>query len=160
MDLYCFLENMFSSVQPLSRVRFYVTSWTAAHQASLSITNSWSLLKLMSIKLVMPSNYLSLCWALPLQTSIFPSIRAFTNESAFHTRWPSIGVSASASVLSMSIQGGFPLGLTGLVSLQSRELPKSSPGPQFKLINSSTLCFLYSPTLTSVDDYWKNHNFD
>ena len=76
----------FSSVQSPSRVRLLVTPWTAAHQASLSITNSWSLLKLMSIKLVMPSNHLILCH--PLLPSIFPSIRVFSNESVLHTRWP------------------------------------------------------------------------
>ena len=69
-----------SSVQSLSRIRLFVTPWTAAHQASLSITNSWSLLKLMSIELVMPSNYLILCHPLLLPPSIFPSIRVFSNE--------------------------------------------------------------------------------
>ena len=78
----------FSSVQSLSRVRLFVTSWTAARQASLSITNSWSLLKLMSIESVMPSNHLILCCPLLLLPSIFPSIRVFSNESALHIRWP------------------------------------------------------------------------
>ena len=82
------LEYPVSSVQTLSRVRLFVTPWTAACQASLSITNSWSLLKLMSIKLVMPSNYLILCHPLLLLLSIFPSIRVFSNESALHIRWP------------------------------------------------------------------------
>ena len=75
----------FSSVQLLSRVRFSVTPWTAAHQAS---TNSRSLLKLMSIELVMPSNHLILCHPLLLLPSIFPSTRVFSNESALHMRWP------------------------------------------------------------------------
>ena len=74
--------------QSLSRVRFFVTPWTAAHQASLSITNSQSLLKLMSIKLVMPSNHLILCRPLLLLPSIFPSIRVFSNESVLCIRWP------------------------------------------------------------------------
>ena len=78
----------FSSVQSLSCVCFFVTSWTAARQASLSITNSQSLLKLMSIKLVMPSNHLILCHILLLLPSIFPSIRVFSNESVLHIRWP------------------------------------------------------------------------
>ena len=78
----------FSSVQSLSCVRLFVTPWTAAHQASLSITNSRSLLKLMSIESVMPSNRLILCHPLLLLPSIFPSIRVFSNESAFHIRWP------------------------------------------------------------------------
>ena len=78
----------FSSVQSLSRVQLFATPWTAAHQASLSITNSWSLLKLMPIELVMPSNHLILCHPLLLLPSIFPSIRVFSNESVLHIRWP------------------------------------------------------------------------
>ena len=79
---------MFSSVQSLSRVQLFVTPCTAACQASLSITNSQSLLKLMSIELVMPSNHLILCHPLLLLPSIFPSIRVFSNESALRIRWP------------------------------------------------------------------------
>ena len=78
----------FSSVQSLSHVRLFVTPWTAARQASLSITNSRSLLKLMSIELVMPSNHLILCYPLLLPPSIFPSIRVFSNESVLLIRWP------------------------------------------------------------------------
>ena len=77
-----------SSVQVLSRVQLFVTPWTAAHQASLSITNSWSLLKLMSIESVMPSNHLILCHPLLLPPAIFPSIRVFSNESVLLIRWP------------------------------------------------------------------------
>ena len=76
------------SVQSLSRVQLFATPWTAAHQASLSITNSQSLLKLMSVELVMPSNHLILCRPLLFLPSIFPSIRVFSNESALHIRWP------------------------------------------------------------------------
>ena len=79
---------MINSVQSLSHVRLLATPWTAACQASLSITNSRSLLKLMSIKSVMPSNYLILCCPLLLLPSIFPSIRVFSNESVLHIRWP------------------------------------------------------------------------
>ena len=78
----------FSSVQSLSRVRLFVTPWTAARQASLSITNSQSLLKLMSIELVMPSNHLIFCHPLLLPPSVFSSIRVFSNESVLHIRWP------------------------------------------------------------------------
>ena len=78
----------FSSVQSLSRVRLFVTPWTAARQASLSITNSRSLLRLMSIKSVMPSNYIILCCPLLPLPSILPSIRVFSNESVFRIRWP------------------------------------------------------------------------
>ena len=79
---------MFSSVQSLSYVRLFVTPWTAAHQASLSVTNSRSLFKLVSIKSVMPPNHLTLCHPLLLLPSIFPSIRVFSKESALHVRWP------------------------------------------------------------------------
>ena len=77
-----------SSVQSLSCVQLFATPWTAAHQASLSITNPHSLLKLMSIESVMPSNYIILCHPLLLLPPIFPSIRVFSNESALHIRWP------------------------------------------------------------------------
>ena len=77
-----------SSVQSLSRVQLFVTPWTAAHQASLSITNSWSLLKLMSIESVMPSNHLIHCHPLLLLPSILPSIRVFSNESVLCISWP------------------------------------------------------------------------
>ena len=78
----------FSSLQSLSHVRLFETSWTAACQAFLSITNSWSLLKLMSIELVMPFSHLILCCPLPLPPSIFPSIRVFSSKSVLHIRWP------------------------------------------------------------------------
>ena len=78
----------FNSVQSLSRIQLFVTPWTAARQASLSITNSWSLLKLMSIASVMPSTHLILCCPLLLLPSIFPSIRVFSDESALRIRWP------------------------------------------------------------------------
>ena len=84
----CQTQFQFSSVQLLSRVRLFATPWTAAHQASLSITNSKSLPKLMFIESVIPSNHLNLCCPLLLLPSIFPSIRVFSNESALHIRWP------------------------------------------------------------------------
>ena len=87
--IYCLCAFLqYSSVQLLSRVRLFVTPWTAAHQASLSITNGWSLLKLMSIESVMPSNHLIPCCPFLLLTSIFPSIRVFLNESIICIRWP------------------------------------------------------------------------
>ena len=97
-----FSSVRFSSVQLLSHVQLFVTSWTEAHQASLSITNSQSLLKLISIKSVMPSNHLILCHPLLLLPSIFPSIRVFSKRSVLRIRCQSIG--ASASVLPMNIQ--------------------------------------------------------
>ena len=103
-------------------VRIFATPWTAARQASLSFTSSQSLPKPMSIKLVMPSNHLSLCFPLLLLPSIFPSIRVFSNESALHIRWPKYWVSASTSVLPMNTQDWSPLGWTGWISLQSKGL--------------------------------------
>ena len=100
------------------------TPWIAARQASLSITNSQSLLKIMSIELVMPSNHLILCHPLLLLPSIFPSIRCFLMSQLFETGGQSIGASASASVLSMTILDWFPLGFTGLISLQSKRLSR------------------------------------
>ena len=93
-----------SSVHSLSRVQLFVTPWTAARQASLSITNSWSLLKLMSIESVMPTNHLIFCHPLLLLPSIFPSIRFFSNESALLSGGQTIVVSASTSVPPMNIQ--------------------------------------------------------
>ena len=91
---------MSQSIQSLNRVQLFATPWTAAHHASLSITNSQSLFKLMSIQSVMPPNHLILCCALPFLPSIFPRIRVFSNESVLHIRWPkcwSFGLSISPS---------------------------------------------------------------
>ena len=141
-------------MKSLSRVQLFVTAWTAARQASLSITNSQNLLKLMSIESVMPSNNLILCHPLFLPPSVFPSIRVFSNESVLHIRWPKYW-SFSFSI-SPSNQH------SGLISFRMDwlDLLESSPTPQFKSINSSALSFLYGPTLTSIHDYWKNHSFD
>ena len=109
-------------VQSLNHVGFFVTPRTVACQASLSFTISQSLLKLMSIELVMPSNHLILCHPLLLLPSNFPSIRVFSNELVLPVRWPKFWISTSASVLPMNIQGWFPLRLTGLISLQSKGL--------------------------------------
>ena len=101
-----------------------MTPWTAASQASLSFTISQSLLKLMSIEWVMPSNHLLLHLPLPLLTSIFPSIKVFSNELALHIIGQSVGASALAWVLLVNIQVWLPLGLTGLISLLSKGLPR------------------------------------
>ena len=113
-----------SSVQSLSCVQLFMTPWTAACQASLSITNSRSLLKLMSIELVMPSNHLILCRPLLFLPSVFPSIRVFSNELVLCIRQSKYGASASASVLPMNTQDWFPLGLTGLSSLLPKALSR------------------------------------
>ena len=100
------------------------TPWIEAHQASLSINISRSSLKLMSIKLVMPSSNLILCRPLYLLPPIPPSIRVFSNESTLRMRWPSIGISASASILTMNTQDWSPLGWTGWISFQSKGLSR------------------------------------
>ena len=244
----------FSSVQLLCRVQFFAIPWTLACQASLSITNSQSLPKLMSIDSVMPSNHLILCPPLLLPPSIFPSIRVFSNESLLCVRWPkywsfSFNISPSKNYHSVqfssvtqscltlcdpmnhstpglpvqnqlpeftqthvhrvsdAIQPSHPLSSpfppafnlsqdqsflnesvllirwpkywsfsfnispsserSGPISFRlvgppcsPRDSQESSPTPQFKSINSSALSFLYSPTLTSIRDCWKNHSFD
>ena len=114
----------FSSAQSLSRVWLFATPWTAARQVSLSITNSRSLIKFISIESVMPSNHLILCHPLLLLPSIFPSIMVFSSESVLASGGQGTGVSASASVLPMNVQDWFPLGLTGLISLQSKGLTR------------------------------------
>ena len=111
------------SVQSLSSVWLFVTPWSAACQASQSIANSWSLLKLMSIELVISSNHLTLCHPL-LLPSIFPSIRMFSNEPVLRIIGQSIAVSALASVLPMNIQNWFHLGWTGWISLQAKGLSR------------------------------------
>ena len=147
-----------SSVQSLSRVRLFATLWTVAHQASLSIINSWSLLKLLSIESVMPSNHLICYCPLFLPPSNFPSIRVFSNESTLHIRWPKYW-SFSFSISPSNEHPGlisFRMDWLDLLSVSQ----ESSPTPQFKCINSSVLSFLYRPTLTCIYDYWKNHSFD
>ena len=146
------------SVQLLSRIWLCATPWIAGCQASLSITNSCSLPKPMSIELVMPSNHLILCRPLLLLPSIFPSIRVFSNNSALHIRWPKYW-SFSFSP-SNEHPGWSPLGWTGWISFSPRDSQESSPTPQFKSINSSALSFFHSPTLTSIHDRWKNHSPD
>ena len=115
---------LISSVQLLSHVRLFATPWTASQQASLSITNSQSVVKPMSIESVMSSNHLILCFFLLLLPLILPSNRVFSNESVLCIRCQSTGVLASASVLPMNIQDWFPLGWADLISLQSKGLSK------------------------------------
>ena len=155
------LSCKFSSVQLLSCIRLFVTTWTTAIQTSLFITSSWSLPKLMSIESVMPSNHVILCHPLLLLPSIFPSIRVFSNELVLHIRWPKYW-SFSFNISPSNEYSGpvsFRMDWLNLLAVQGT-LQESSPTPQFKSINSSTLSFLYSPTLTSIHDYRKNHSFD
>ena len=153
--------KIISSVQSLSHIQLFATPWTAARLASLSITNSQSLIRLMSIKSVMPSNHLILCWPLLLLPLIFndPASGSFQVSQFFSSGGQSIGVSASAPVLPVNIQGWFPLGLTGLISLLSKGPQQSSPAPKFESINSSGFSLLYGPTLTSIYNYWKSLSF-
>ena len=112
------------SVQSLSHVLLFEIPWTAAHQDSLSITNSWSLFRLMSTKWVTPSNHLILCCPLLLPPSTFPSIRVFSNGSVLHIRWPKYWSFSFSMSPSNEYSDWFPLGLTGLISLQSKGLSR------------------------------------
>ena len=136
------------------------TPWTAAHQASLSITNSWSPPKPMSIESMMPSNHLILCRLISSGPQSFPASGSFPVSWLFTSGGQSIGVSAAASVFPMNIQGWFPLGLTGLISLQSKGLPR--------VFSSTTIqkhqFFGAQPSSWSnshiVHNCWENHIID
>ena len=154
------LALQFSSVQSFSHVWPLVTPWTTACQASLSTTNSCSLLKLMFIASVMPSNHLILCHLLLLPPSIFPSIRVFSSELVLRIRWPKYWSFSFSISPSNEYSGLISFRMDWLDPCSPRDSQESSPTPQFKSINSSALSFLYSPTLTSTHDYWKNHSFD
>ena len=131
-----------------------VTPWTAAHQASLFITNSQSLFKLMSIESVMPSNHLILCRLLLLPPPVFPSIRVFSSESVLRIRWPknwsfSFSISPSNECSGLT---SFRIDWFDLLSAQVT--------PRIKSISSSVLSFLYGSVLTSIHDCQKNHSFN
>ena len=151
-----------SSAQLLSCVWLFVTPWTAARQASLSITNSRGLLKLMSIELVMPSNHLILCHPLLLLPSTFPSFRVFSKESAFHIRWPkywhfrfSISPSNERSGLI-----SFSIGWFDLLAVQRtlKSLPQHHSWKASILLHSAF--FIVQLSHTSIHNYWKNHSLD
>ena len=150
----------FRSVQSLSRVWLFATPWTAARQASLSITNSQSLLKLMSIQLMMSFKQLILCYPLLLPPSTFPSIRVFSNESVLHIRWPKYWSFSFSISPSKEYSGLISFRMDWLNLLAIQETQEFSSTPQFKSINSLVLSFLYSPALISIHDYWKNHSFN
>ena len=111
-------------IQSLSHVKLFTTPWTSAHQASLSITNSQSVLKLMSTESVMPSNHLILCHPLLLLPSIFPNIRVFSSESVLCIRWPKYWSFSFNISPSNECSGLIPLGLTFRISLLSKELSR------------------------------------
>ena len=136
--------------------------WTAACQASLSINNSWSLLKLMSIESVMPSNQLVLCHPFLPPLSIFPSIRVCSNESVLHIRWPkywSFGFNISPSNEYSGLIS-FRMDWLDLLAVQGTLKSRLQHHGSKASINSSALSFLYSPALTSIHDHWKNHSLD
>ena len=146
-------------LQLLSHVWLFVTPWTAGCQASLSFIISWSLIKLTTICLwryPTISSFFTLFSSCPQS---FSASGSFQMSQFFTPGGQSIGTSASASVLPMNIQHWFPLGWTGLISLQSKGL-KSYPTPQFKSISSLALSLVCDPTFTSVHNYWKSHSFD
>ena len=149
-----------SSVQLLSHVPLFATLWTAAHQASLSITKSWSLLKLMSIESMIPSNHLILCHPLLLLPSIFLSIRDFSNELTLCIRWSKYWSFSFNISPSNEYSGLISFRIDWLDLLAVQGSLESSPTPQFKSINSSALSLLYGPTLTSIHDSWKNGSFN
>ena len=147
------VPTMFSHfrwVQSLSRVQLFATPWTAAQWASLSINNSWGLLKVMYIKSAMPSNHLILCVPFSSHLQSFPASGSFQMSQFFASGGQSTGVSALASFLPKKSQGWSPSEWAGWISLQSKGLQESSPTPHFKSINSSALSLLHSPTLTSI----------
>ena len=141
-----------SSVQSLSCVWLFATPWKAARKASLSITNSWSLLKLMFIESVMPSNHCILCYPFSCCLLSFPAWGFFLRSQFFTSGVQNIGASASALVLPMNIHDWFPLGWTGWISLQSKGLSWVFSNTTVQSISSSAFSFLYGPTLTPIRD--------
>ena len=151
----------FSSVQSLICVRPFETPWTAAHQASVSITKSWHLLKLMYIESVMPSNHLILCCPLLLLPSVFPSIRVFSNVSVLCIRWLKYW-SFSYNISPSNEHSGlisFRIDWLGLLPIQGtlKSLLQHHSSKASVLQRSA---FFISPTLTSIHNYWKSHSFD
>ena len=151
----------FVVVQAPSCVRLFETPWIAARQASLSLTISQRLPKIMFIETVMPSNYLILCHPLLLLPSIFPSFRAFSNESALCIRCPKYWSFTFSISVSKEYSGliSFRTDWFDLLAVQGT-LNSLSPAPQFKSISFLALNLLHGPTLTSIHDSWKNHSFD
>ena len=151
----------FLSVQSLSHVQLFVTPWTAACQASLSITNSWSSLKLMSIESVMLSSQLIFCRPLLLLPPIPPSIRVFSNESILRIRWPkywSFSFSISPSIEYSGLIS-FRMDWLDLLSVQGT-LKSLLQHHNSKASILRCSAFLHSPTHTSIHDHWKNHSLD
>ena len=149
-----------SSVQLLSHVQLFAAPWTAARQASLSVTNYWSLFKLMFMESVVPSNHLILCCALLLLPSNFLNIRSFRVSQLFTSGGQSIGVSASISILPMNTKDWSSLGWNGWISFQCKALSRVVSNTTVQKHQFFELSFLYSQILTSIHDHWKNHSLD
>ena len=154
------LLSQFSSVESLSRVRLFATPWIAACQASPSIPNSQSLLKLMPIESVISSSHLIICCPLLLLPPIPPRIRVFSNESTLCIWWPKYWSFSFSISPSNEHPGLIAFRMDWLDLLVVQGTLKSSPTPQFKSINFSVLSFLHSPPLTSIHDHWKNHSLE
>ena len=150
-------SNIISSVQSLSFVQF-ATIWTAACQAYLSITNSWSILKIMSFEWCHPTISSSVISFSYHQS--FSALESFQIGQFFASGGQSIGVSASALVLPVNIKDWFPLGLTDWISLQSKGLSRVFSNTTVQKYQFFGASFLYSSTLTCIHDYWKNNSFD
>ena len=157
--LVLWVANQIRSDQSLSRVQLFATPWITARQVSLSITNSWSSLRLTSIESVKPSSHLIL--SSPSPPAPNPSQhQSFPMSQLFAWGGQSPGVSALASFLPMNTQDWSPSEWTGWISLQSKGLSRVFSSTTGKSINSSALSFLHIPTLTSIHDHWKNHSLD
>ena len=149
-----------SSVQLLSCVRLFGTPWTAAYQASLTIINSQSLLKLMPIESVMPFNHLILCQPLLLPHSIFSSIRVFSNESVFCIRWPKYWSFIFNISPSNEYSGLISFRMDWLYLLAAQETHKSLLQHHSSKASILWHSAFYASTLTSIHDHWKNHSLD
>ena len=148
-----------SSVQLLSHVWLFATPWSAACQASLTITNSWSLLKLMSIESLIPSNHFILCCPLLLLPSIFPSIRVFSNESVLHIRWPKYSTFNFSISPSNENSGLISFRIDWLGLLKSKGLSRVFSNTTVQSISFLELSFLYDLTLKSIYYYWKKQSW-
>ena len=157
---FTWIQPQFSSVQSLSCVWLFATPWIPARQASLSITNFRRPPKPISNESVMTSNHLIFCRPLLLLPQSFPASGSFQMSQFFTSGGQTIGVSASTSVLPMNTQYWSLLGWTGCISLQSKGLSRVFSNTTVQKHQSLALSFLYSPTLTSVHDCWKNRSFD
>ena len=153
-------EHCISSVQSLSHVWLFATPWTSAHQASLSITNSQSLLKLMSIASVKPSNHLILCCPLLLPPSIFPSIRVFSKESVLCIRWPKYWNFNFSISPSNEYSGLISFRIDWFDFLAVQGTPRSRLQHHHSKASILQCSAFFTVQLTSIHDYWKNRSFD